>query len=339
LDIDEAFPSGGLVRRREFIGLASAACLSVSAFAARAQRAVPARVGFLGGSSSAVGQTLLSCFLSELRKFGWTEGRDFKLEVRWTEGVVDRYAQYAAELVRLNPDVIVATSTPGAKAAQRETARVPVVFVAVSDPVASGIVGSLARPGGNITGVSNFLPSTSAKLIELLTAAAPNLTRFCVLHNPENAGKMLELQELKIGGQASGVVIEPIEIRSTEDLERLLSSRAHFNCDALVTLQEAITFAYRKRIAEFAAQNRLPTIFQIREYVEAGGLMSYGLNFCAHYGRAAYYVDKVLKGTPPNDLPVELPTTFELIINLTTGKSLGLTLPPTLLARADEVIE
>jgi putative ABC transport system substrate-binding protein len=296
-------------------------------------------VGFLGGSSSAVGQTLLSCFLSELRKFGWTEGRDYKLEVRWTEGIVDRYSQYAAELVRLNPDVIVATSTPGAKAAQRATARIPVVFAAVSDPVASGIVDSLARPGGNITGVSNFLPSTSAKLIELLTATAPNLTRFCVLHNPENAGKMLELQEIRTGGQASGVVIEPIEIRSTEDLERLLSSRAHFNCDALITLQEAITFAYRKRIAEFAAQNRLPTIFQIREYVEAGGLMSYGLNFCAHYGRAAYYVDRVLKGTPPNDLPVELPTTFELIINLTTGKSLGLTLPPTLLARADEVIE
>ena len=202
------------MRRREFIGLASAACLSVSAFAARAQRAVPARVGFLGGSSSAVGQTLLSCFLSELRKFGWTEGRDFKLELRWTEGVVDRYAQYAAELVRLNPDVIVATSTPGAKAAQRETARIPVVFVAVSDPVASGIVASLARPGGNITGVSNFFPSTSAKLIELLIEAVPGVTRFCVLHNPENTAKMLELQKLKIGGQVSGVVIEPIEFRS-----------------------------------------------------------------------------------------------------------------------------
>ncbi len=327
------------MRRREFIGLGGAACLSASAFDARAQRAVPARVGFLGGSSSAAGQALLSCFLSELRKFGWTEGRDYKLEVRWTEGIVDRYSQYAADLVRLNPDVIVATSTPGAKAAQRATARIPVVFAAVSDPVASGIVDSLSRPGGNISGVSNFLPSTSAKLIELLTAAAPNLTRFCVLHNPENAGKMLELQELKSGGQAAGAVIVPIEIRSNEDLERLLSSRTHFNCDAIITLQEAISFANRKRLAEFAAQNRLPTIFQIREYVEAGGLMSYGLNFCAHYGRAAYYVDRILKGTSPNDLPVELPTTFELVINLTTGKSLGLTLPPTLLARADEVIE
>jgi len=326
------------MRRREFIGLASAAWL-VPPFAARAQRAGPARVGFLGGSSSAVGQTLLSCFLSELRKLGWTEGRDFKLEVRWTEGIVDRYSQYAAELVRLNPDLIVATSTPGAKAAQRETARIPIVFLAVSDPVASGIVASLARPGGNITGVSNFLPSTSAKLIELLTTAAPNLTRFCVLHNPENAGKMLELQELKSGGQAAGVVIEPIEIRSADDLEKLLSSRKHFDCDALITLQEAISFAHRKRIAEFSVQNRLPTMFQIREYVEAGGLMSYGLNFCAHYGRAAYYVDRVLKGAPPSGLPVELPTAFELIINLATGKSLGLTLPPALLARADGVVE
>ena len=327
------------MRRREFIGLAGAAFVSVSPFVARAQRPVPARVGFLGGSSSTVGQTLFSCFLSELRKLGWTEGRDFKLEVRWTEGIVERYSQYAAELVRLNPDVIVATSTPGAKAAQRATAKIPVVFVAVSDPVASGIVDRLARPGGNITGASNFLPSTSAKLIELLTIAVPNLTRFCVLHNPENAGKMLELQELKTGGRAFGAVIVPLEIRSTDDLERLLSTRSHYDCDALITLQEAISFAYRKRIAEFAAQNRLPTIFQIREYVEAGGLMSYGLNFCAHYGRAAYYVDRILKGTPPGDLPVELPTTFELIINLATGKSLGLALPPTLLIRADEVIE
>jgi putative ABC transport system substrate-binding protein len=327
------------MRRREFIGLAGVACVLVSTLAARAQRAVPARVGFLGGSSSAVGKTLLTCFLSEMRKLGWTEGRDFKLEVRWTEGIVDRYPHYAAELARLNPGVIVTTSTPGAKAAKREVAHIPVVFIAVSDPVASGIVDSLARPGGNMTGVSNFLPSTTAKLLELLTEAAPHLTRFCVLHNPENAGKLLELQELMTGGQAFGAVIEPIEIRSTDDLDRLLSSRAHFNCGALITLKDAITFANRQRIAEFAVQNRLATIFQVREYVEAGGLMSYGLNFCAHYGRAAYHVDRVLKGTLPKDLPVELPTAFELIINLTTAKSLGLTLPQTLLALADEVIE
>jgi len=157
--------------------------------------------------------------------------------------------------------------------------------------------------------------------------------------SPKTLPKCWSFRSSRIGGQASGVVIEPIEFRSPEDLEKLLSSHTHFNCGALITLQEAITFAYRKRIAEFAAQNRLPTIFQLREYVEAGGLMSCGLNFCTHYARAAYYVDNVLKGTPPNDLPVELPTTFELIINLTTGKLLGLTLPPTLLARANEVIE
>lgn len=327
------------MRRRAFLGLAGAAVLSASPFAVQAQRAVPARLGFLGGSSSAIGQTLLSCFLAEMRKLGWIDGKDFKLEVRWTEGVVDRYAQYAAELAGLQPDVIVATSTPGARAAQRATSRIPIVFIAVSDPVASGIVGSLARPGANITGVSNFFPSTSAKLIELLMEAVPKVTRLCVLHNPENPAKMLELQEIRTGGQASGVVIDPVEFRSPEDLDSLLSSRARFNCDALITLQEAISFAHRKRIAEFAVANRLPTIFQIREYVEAGGLMSYGLNFCAHYGRGAYYVDKVLRGSRPSDLPVELPTSFELIINRTTGKSLGLTLPATLLARADSVIE
>jgi putative tryptophan/tyrosine transport system substrate-binding protein len=327
------------MKRREFIRLTAAAFVSMAPFSARAQRSVPARVGFLGGSSSAAGQALLSCFTSELRKFGWNEGRDFTLEVRWTEGVVDRYAHYAAELVQLNPDVIVTTSTPGAKAAQRATTRIPIVFVAVSDPVASGIVESLAHPGGNITGLSNFLPSTSAKLIELLRTAAPDLRRFCVLHNPENAGKMLELGELKVGAEALSVTIDPIEIRSIQDMERVLSSPSHINCDALITLQEANSFAYRKRIAEFAAQNRLPTIFQIREYVEAGGLMSYGLSFCKHYGRAGYYVDRILKGTAPNDLPIELPTTFELIINSTAAKSLGITVPATLLALADEVVE
>lgn len=308
-------------------------------FGARAQRAAPARVGFLGGSSSTAGQALLSCFLAELTKIGWTEGRDFKLEIRWTEGIVDRYAQYAAELAQTNPDVIVATSTPGAKAAQRATSRVPIVFIAVSDPVASGIVGSLARPGGNVTGVSNFLPSTSAKLVELLRAAVPGLTHFCVLHNPENAGKMLDLQEIKASGELSGATVEPIAIRSAGELERLLSDRSRPTCDALITLQEAISFSYRTQIAEFALQNRLPTIFQVREYVEAGGLMSYGLNFCKHYGRASYYVDRILRGTSPGDLPVELPTTFELVINMATGKALGLDVPTALLARADEVIE
>ena len=252
------------MRRREFLRLGGAGCLIISPLRARAQRAAPAKIGFLGGTSSTVGQTLLSCFLSELRNRGWTEGRDFKLEIRWTEGIVDRYTQYADELVSLNPDVIVATSTPGAKAAQRATMRIPVVFVAVSDPVASGVVVSLARPGGNMTGVSNFLPSTSAKLIELLKTAVPTLTRVCVLHNPENAGKMLELQELRAGGQASGVLIEPIALRSTEDLARLLSARSHFNCDALITLQEAITFSHRKQIADFAVQSGLPTMFQIK---------------------------------------------------------------------------
>jgi putative ABC transport system substrate-binding protein len=326
------------MRRREFIGLAGAACISMAPFVAKAQRTIPARVSFLGGTSSAVGQTLLSCFLGEMRRFGWTEGRNFTLEVRWTEGIVDQYSKYAAELAGSSPDVIVATSTPGAKAVQRATSRIPVVFVAVSDPIASGIVASLAHPGGNLTGVSNFLPSTTAKLIELLKTASPSLTRFCVLHNPENAGKMLELQELRAGGPAAGALIEPLEIRSNEDLERLLSGPS-LACDALITLQEAITFAYRRQIAEFAVRNRLPTIFQIKEYVQAGGLMSYGLNFCNHYGRAAYYVDRILKGTSPGELPVELPTTFELVINAATGRSLGLAIPPALVVRADEILD
>jgi ABC-type uncharacterized transport system substrate-binding protein len=216
---------------------------------------------------------------------------------------------------------------------------IPIVFIAVSDPVKSGIVASLARPGGNVSGVSNFLPATTGKLLELLVLVAPAAARFAVLHNPNNDGKILELQELQGAGQTLAIKIEPIEVRSLNDFQNAFSRISDLKCDALIVLQEGVTLEGRKQIAKYAQDKRLPTIYQIREFVEAGGLLSYGLNYCQHYGRGATYVDRILKGERPADLPVELPTRFELVVNLKTAKAIALEIPPMLLARADEVIE
>ena len=197
----------------------------------------------------------------------------------------------------------------------------------MSDPVASGIVASLARPGGNLTGVSNFLPATAGKLLELLSVVVPNATRFAVLRDPNNAGKQLELGELQMAGREMGVAVEAVDARAPADIEQAFSTIVTMRADALVTLLDGVTMGSRYQIAEWTTDRRLPTIFQIRDYVAAGGLMSYGLNYCRHYRSAATYVDKILKGARPVDLPVELPTTFELIVNLKTAKAMGLTIP------------
>ena len=219
------------------------------------------------------------------------------------------------------------------------TQNIPIVFLGVSDPVESGFVKSLSTPGGSLTGISNFLPATSGKLIEILKLFAPKAVRFCVLHNPTNPGKILEVRELQTAGRTLSVAIEPVEVRSADDFESAFATITAFNCDALITLQEGLTLGGRREIADFATAHRLPTAFQIKEFVEAGGLMSYGLNYCQHYRRAATYVDKILRGSRPAELPVELPTTFELVINLKTAKALGMAVPQSLLATADEVIE
>ena len=222
---------------------------------------------------------------------------------------------------------------------QRLAGKIQVVFTAVSDPVASEIVASLARPGANVSGVSNFLPATTAKLLELLKTVSPQLSRVAVLNNPTNPGKVLEVRELERSGPTLGIAVESIEVRSSEDFETALSRKAPSRFDAIVTLQEGVTFENRFRIVTYAEKNRLPAIYQIREFVAAGGLMSYGLNYCQHFRRGAVYVDKILRGASPAELPVELPTTFELIVNLKSAKAIGLVLPETFLLRADEVIE
>jgi putative ABC transport system substrate-binding protein len=326
------------MRRREFIiSVGGAAAWPFDTWAQPIGTAV--RAAFLGGASTSGGKALVECFRTGLRELGWIEGGNINIEYQWAEGVADRYTRLAAEIVSRKPDLIVVTSTPGTQAIQRATREIPVVFIGVSDPVASGIVASLARPSENITGVSNFLPATTGKLLELLKIAAPGTSRAGIIHNPDNPGKILELGELQGAGQTLGIAIEALELRSSDALDRVFKMAAEVHCDALVTLQDGVTLANRSLIVGYAAANRLPAIYQIREFVEAGGLISYGLNYCDHYRRGAYYADKILRGVKPSDLPVELPTKFELVINLKTAKALGLTVPPTLLATADEVIE
>lgn len=329
------------MNRRSTITALLALSAALRPYAVFAQKATPtpARVGFLSNFSPSSGKEVTNCFLRGLRESGWIEGENINIEYRWAEGISDRFPALAAEMVRLRPDLIVVVSTPGAQTVHRATSTIPVVIIGVSDPVTSGIVASLARPGGNITGVSNFLPATSGKLLELLKLAAPRVSTVGILYNPNNPGKLLELQELRAAAQIIGVAIEPIEVRSLGDFEAAFSRITRARCDALITLQEGVTFANRSQIAEFATRGRLPSIFQIREFVEAGGLMSYGLNYCRHFQRAAIYVDKILKGSRPGDLPVELPTSFELLINLKAAKVMGLEIPQSLLVRVDELIK
>jgi putative ABC transport system substrate-binding protein len=324
------------MRRRKFITLLGGAAVAWP-LVARAQR-VAVRVGYLGGASTAA-EALNDCFRSGLRDAGWIEGKNITIKYQWTEGVLEQISSGAVELVRERPDLIVAVSTPGAQAIQRATRDIPVVFIGVSDPVASGIVASLARPGGNITGVSNFLPATSSKLLELLKSIAPHTSQVGILYNPDNPGKVLETRELQAATQTFGIGIELLQVRSSDDFEPAFKKAIEVHCDAILPLHEGVALTNRSRIIAFALENRLPAIYQLREWVESGGLISYGLNYCEHYRRGAYYVDKILKGAKPADLPVELPTKFELAVNLKTAKVLGLTIPDKLLSTADAVIE
>ncbi|HLH91667.1 MAG TPA: ABC transporter substrate-binding protein [Xanthobacteraceae bacterium] len=325
------------MRRREFITLVASAALWPSAGRAVADRP-PRRLGFLSTNTSAAGKSLLKCLMSGLRDRGWVDGTTLALDLRWG-GEPGDYAAAAAELVRLEPDVIVTTGTPATLAVQRATSRIPVVFVAVSDPVASKMVASIARPGGNITGVSNFLPATTAKLVDYLRTAASEVRRVAVLYDTANPGKLLDFFELQNAGATARIEIVSAGVRASSDLDQAFAMILQSHCNGLITLQDGVTLGSRARIVAFAAANRLPAIYQIREFADAGGLMSYGLNYCQHYRSAAPYIDRILKGAKPVDLPVELPTTFELVINLKTAKALGLEIPAILAAIADEIIE
>jgi putative ABC transport system substrate-binding protein len=292
-------------------------------------------IGYLGGNVS----TATNAFRQGLGEHGWIEGQNIVVEYRVAEAKTERFPELAAELVRLKVDLIVAASTPAAQATQQATKTIPIVFIMVSDPVASGIVASLARPGANITGLSNMLPEMSGKLLELLKEAVPAATRVAVLYDPANAGKLLEFKELQAAAPALGMKLQSLEVHTDKEVDGAIATMTKARLDGLVTFIDAVTNKHRQRIVDFAAKHRVPSIYQTSEFAEAGGLMSYGLNPNEMFRRAAAYVDKILKGTKPADIPVERPIKFQFVINIKTAKQLGLKIPPNMLVRADRVIK
>jgi putative ABC transport system substrate-binding protein len=324
------------MRRREFIMLfGSAAAWPLAAGAQQAGK-LPT-IGYLGASTPLFDSQRVAAFVQRLRELGWIEGRTVAIEYRWSEGRTDRYAEIATEFVRLKVDVIVATG--GAiPAAKQATSVIPIVFPVAGDPVGGGYVDSLARPGGNVTGLSLQQTDVASKRVELLRETVPGLRRLAIVANVGNPNAALETGGVQAAAGTLGLEAAISEIRRAEDIVpafEALKGRA----DAVYVVAEPLIFTNRARIHTLAMAARLPAIYNSREYVEIGGLMSYGPNFPDLFRRAADYVDKILRGAKPADLPVEQPTKFDLIINLTTAKALGLDIPPTLLARADEVIE
>jgi putative tryptophan/tyrosine transport system substrate-binding protein len=302
------------------------------------QTATIARIGFLSPASPALEMRRLEAFWQRLRELGYVEGHHLALESRYAEGQYDRLPGLAAELVRLKVDIILTYAQPAIQAAQQATGTIPIVMTGNIDPVASGFVASLARPGGNITGLSLMAPELVTKQLEILKEVVPTVTRVALLGNPVNAGNAPQLRYAQDTARTLGLRLQPLDVRGPQDLDRAFAAMTTERAEAVIVLVDAMLLDYRTRIAHLAATYRLPAVYGLSDHAAAGGLMAYGASVLDRYRRAATYVDKILKGTKPADLPVEQPTTFELVINLKTAKDLGLTIPPTLLFQADEVI-
>jgi putative tryptophan/tyrosine transport system substrate-binding protein len=325
------------MRRRDFISSVGGA--AAWPIAARAQQLGKLRtIGFSGLSTRSAESELVAAFAQRLHELGWIENRTMTIEYRWSEGRAERFAQIAAEFVRLKVEVIVASGTPLVLAAKQATSIIPIVFARVGDPVANGLVASLARPGGNVTGLSSQSDDLAGKRLELLREVVPSLRRVAILANVGNAFSIIELAEVQAAARTLGLEFDALEIRRAEDIApafEVIKGRA----EALYVCPDGLVDANKIRINTSALAARLPTMHGYREYVEAGGLMSYGANLPDLYRRSADYVDKILRGANPGDIPVEQPTKFDFIINLTTAKALGLKISHTLIARANEVIE
>jgi putative ABC transport system substrate-binding protein len=310
-------------------------------FGAVAQAQQPKKfptIGFLIPGSPPAYSIRIEAFRNGLRELGYIEGQNIAIDWRFAEGKSDRLAGLAADLVRLKVDIIVTSTTPVAEAALQATRTIPIVMAASADPVGTGLVASLAHPGGNITGLSMLGPDSDGKALEVLQETLPKVTRVAFLWDPANAGQATRLKTLEIVAQTLRLRIQSLEVRNPNDLENTLESAATNRAGALF-VPAGMASVYRKRIIEFAAKKRLPTMYNDSESAEAGGLVSYGVSLPALFHRAATYVDKILKGAKPAELPVEQPTKFELVINLKTAKQIGLTIPPNVLARADKVIK
>jgi putative ABC transport system substrate-binding protein len=324
------------VRRREFITLVSGA--AAWPLAVRAQEPAMPVVGFLGSLSQSAQSTWTAAFVQRMREHGWIEGRTVAIEYRWAEGRGERFAEIAAEFVRLKVNVIVTAGTDAVIAVKKATSIIPIVFGTAGDPVANGLVANLARPGGNVTGLSNQSADIAGKRIELLRTVVPSLRRLAIMANIASSIGALEMREVQAAAHTLGLEVITLEIRRAEDIAPAIE-RLTGGADALYVVTEPLVNTNRVQINNLALGARLPTLHGQKPYVEAGGLMSYGANIPDLFKRAADYVDKILRGTKPGDIPVEQPTRFDLVINMRTAKALGLEVPPTLLARADEVIE
>ena len=326
------------MKRRDFIAGIGGVTLAWPFAAYAQQRAKSPTIGYLGAYSQAVQAPWTDAFVNRLRELGWVDGRTITIEYRWAEGRTELFAEIAAEFVRLKVDVLVTGGTAPIIAAKRATSEIPIVFATAADPIGTGVVASLAKPGGNVTGLSLQWTDLAAKRLELLREVVPNLHRLAIMANAAASGAMLELAE--VGNTARSLGLEPVtlQFRQSDDIASTLAG-IKGSVDALFVCGDPLANTNRVQINAIALSTKIPTMYASREYVEAGGFLSYGASFSDLYRRAGDYVDKILRGTKPGDIPIQQPTKFDLVINLKTAKALGVTVSPALVARADEVIE
>ena len=328
---------GDAMRQRDFIALlGGGAAWPLSARAQQSTRV--ATIGFLDATSRSTQGQIASEFVQRLRELGWRDGQNLVVEVRWAEGRPERYAEIAAEFVRLKVDVIVTYALPAIFAAKQATSTIPIVFTAAGDPVENHLVASLSHPGGNVTGLSNQTGELAGKRIEILREIVPTLHRLAVIGNVTASNTVIEMQKVALAARTLGIEYIPLEIQRASDIDTAIIGLTN-RADALYVALDPLINTSRLRINTLALGARLPTAEPFREFVEAAGLMSYGPNLPDLYRRAGDLVDKILKGAKPGDIPIEQPTKYDLIVNLTTAKAIGVTFPPALLTRADEVIE
>jgi len=325
-------------KRRDFVVAAGAL---LAPLAAKAQQAAKVfRIGYLSAPTRESVEGILQAFLRALHTLGWIEGRNVVIEYRWAEGHLDRLQGLAEDLVRRKVDVIVAPAASAALAARRATRAIPIVMIFPNDPVGEGLVASLRLPGGNVTGTTNIpISDMLGKRLQILREAVPNSMRVAMVYDPTDQTSMPPQKSFEAVGRSLGVQLQYVEVRGAEDFDAAFAAMQRQQADGILVAGGTTFLVNRSKFNELAVKHRLPTIFAVREGVEAGGLVSYGVNMTDFIGRSAAYVDKILKGTKPADLAIEQPTKFELIINMHTAKALGLKIPPSLLARADEVIQ
>jgi putative ABC transport system substrate-binding protein len=327
------------MKRREFITLIGGAAVAASSSACAQSAGKVHRIGFLGNSTAVLEANLVGPFRKALRDLGYVEGRDIVIEYRWAEANYERLPALVAELIASGVEVIVTAGTPAAFAVKNATNSIPCVMVAVGDPVGTGLVASLARPGGNLTGLTSIAPDLEGKRLALLREMVPALSHFAVLWNPTNAFHIAAVKGVQAAAEALHMKVLLLGVRTSEEFDDAFAAILAERPGALVVLADRVFLHGRDRIMNFAGQQRLPGVYAYRELVEAGGLMSYGPNYAEMHASAAAFVDKILKGVKPADLPIEQPIKFELVINLKAAKALGIEVSPTLLATADEIIE